>query len=90
MSAAGHDIDYILETMVGGNGYWQWYIVFLLWPIAMTSGFPWLLHLFTSFEPEHRCFVRGCEKEEQDHSNFWNVSFANFTFPKDYSSKKSL
>ena len=63
------DIDYIFENIVGGNSYWQWYTVLTLWPIAMASGFPWLLHLFTSYEPRV-LIILGCLLSENQISIF--------------------
>ena len=55
------DIDYILNNIVGGGGYWQWFMVFAMWPISIASFSPALLHMFTAYEPRHRCFVPGCD-----------------------------
>ena len=53
------DIDYILENFVGTNGLWQWWIIFLIYPIGIASGLPWLMHLFAAYEPDFRCFIPG-------------------------------
>ena len=80
------DIDYIFENVVGGNNFWQWYILFLLWPILTASVFPWLLHLFTSYEPKHRCFVPNCD----DLTSIFESDFTQFALPQSYKSAEML
>ena len=57
----GSDIDYIFENVVGGGGLWQSAIVIIMYPIVFASGFPLILHMFTAYAPEFRCFVPGCD-----------------------------
>ena len=57
------DIDFILTNIVGGGGRWQWFMVFAMWPITFAAGYPALLHMFTAYEPRHRCAVPGCDPE---------------------------
>ena len=84
------DIDYIFENIVGGGGLWQWYIVVVMYPIVFASGFPLILHMFTAFAPRHRCFVPGCDFENDDVKNASlndiDASFLNFALPREYSS----
>ncbi len=56
------DIDSILDDIVGGGGRWQWTKLLLLVPQNFTNGLPLLLHMFTAYSPEHRCFVEGCDQ----------------------------
>ncbi len=58
------DFDYILEHIVGGGGWWQWTRCLLLIPQYLTNGLPLLLHTFTAYTPQHRCFVPGCDNEK--------------------------
>ena len=85
----GQDIDFIFENIVGGNSYWQWGTVLTLWPIAMVSGFPWLLHLFTSYEPKHRCFIPNCDTKSESGVGF-NATYLEFALPKSYNSTELL
>lgn len=32
------DLDYILDDVVGGNGFWQWRTTFMLLPLAWVGG----------------------------------------------------
>ena len=71
------NLDHIFENVVGGNSKWQWTTVFLLWPIAFASSFPWLLHLFTSYEVKHRCFVPSCDTDFTE----YKADFTKFALP---------
>ena len=57
------DIDYVLTDIVGGGGRWQWFMVFAMWPITFAAGYPILIHMFTAYEPRHRCYIPGCDPE---------------------------
>ena len=72
-----NNLDHIFENVVGGNSRWQWFTVFLLWPIAFASSFPWLLHLFTSYEVKHRCYVPNCDTP----NTLFKEDFINFSLP---------
>ena len=55
------DFDFILDRVVGGGGRWQIRKSFFLVCTFVSGGLPLLLHLFTAYTPEHRCFVPGCD-----------------------------
>ena len=55
------DIDYILDTYVGGGNRWQWLTLMILCPTAWAAYYPVFLHIFAAFEPTHRCFVPSCD-----------------------------
>ena len=38
-------------------------MVFAMWPITFAAGYPILIHMFTAYEPRHRCYVPGCDPE---------------------------
>ena len=77
MTKMSTDLDHIFENVVGGNSKWQWFVVFMLWPIAFASAFPWLLHLFTSYEVKHRCYVPSCDSDQTKYL----ANFTAFTLP---------
>ena len=56
-----HDIDYVLEKIVGSGGWGQWIVMLACYPIGLCSGYPLLLHMFAAFEPSHRCFIPQCD-----------------------------
>ena len=38
-------------------------MVFAMWPITFAAGYPILIHMFTAYEPRHRCYIPGCDPE---------------------------
>lgn len=54
-------LDYILEHKVGGGGWWQWKTLLFSCPLYLASTLTLLIHLFTVFEPQHRCKIDQCE-----------------------------
>ena len=77
------DIDYIFENIVGGGGKWQWYIMLLTYPIMFASAPPCVLHLFTAFLPDYRCFVPNCE---ESNGTSFQADFLEFSVPREHSS----
>ena len=55
-------IDHILDRIVGGGGWGQWIIVIASYPVIYCS-MSLLMHMFTAFEPRHRCFVPICDRK---------------------------
>ena len=53
-------IDHILDKIVGGGGWGQWIIVIASYPVIYCS-MSLLMHMFTAFEPRHRCLVPLCD-----------------------------
>lgn len=82
----GSDIDYIFENVVGGGGLWQWAIVIIMYPIVFASGFPLILHMFTAYAPEFRCFVPGCDDPSMKNESIMDNTILDFALPKEYSS----
>ena len=58
---APRDLDYIMDEITGGGGWWQWKKALWLIPQYISSGLPLLLHMFAAYTPPHRCFVPGCD-----------------------------
>ena len=87
-SEEASDIDFIFENVVGGGGLWQWAIVIIMYPIVFASGFPLILHMFTAYAPEFRCFVPGCDDDTPMKNESISVDNAilDFALPKEYSS----
>lgn len=80
------DIDHILANIVGGAGKWQWTMVFAMWPITFAAGYPLLLHMFTAFAPRHRCFVPGCDND--NNNNDIDADFKTYALPQEYDSSE--
>lgn len=38
-------------------------MVFAMWPITFAAGYPILIHMFTAYEPRHRCYIPDCDPE---------------------------
>ena len=68
-SSAPKDLDYILDDLVGGGGRWQWTKMLFLIPVYVAMGTPLLLHMFTAYTPDHRCFVPGCDDINNNNNN---------------------
>ena len=49
----------------------------------------WLLHLFTSYEPKHRCFIPNCDTKSETGIEF-NATYLQFALPKSNSSTELL
>ena len=81
------DFDTILEKYVGGGGKWQWLRLFWLFPLHVTFGIPILLHLFTAYTPNHRCYIRGCDHTVNPE---FHAPFLEFSTPKDHASSTFL
>ena len=73
------DMDYILEEIVGGNGWWQWRTTFILFPLSWIGGYPLFMSIFAAYAPPHRCLIEGCETGL---GQGLNASFLEFTTPK--------
>ncbi len=86
--SATKDLDYILETMVGGGGRWQWRKALWLVPQYAANGIPLMLHMFTAYSPRHRCFVDACD--DKNGSNNIDAPFVSFAIPKDHASSNFL
>jgi hypothetical protein len=82
-SATTKEFDYILESIVGGSGRWQWQKVLLLIPgwIATGGAGSLLIQMFSAYTPPHRCYVDGCD--DQMELQEFKTEFLNFTVPKD-------
>ena len=75
------DIDFILDHYVGGGNRWQWLTLITLFPTAWASYYPLFIHVFTAFEPSHRCFVPSCDDVT---GVTMNASHTDFTIPKEH------
>ena len=87
-SAPPKDLDYILDNLVGGGGRWQWTKMMFLLPVYVAMGAPLLLHMFTAYTPDHRCFIPGCDNDGNNATTFAVGAFATekylkFALPKD-------
>ena len=63
LEEGNRSIDYILDKIVGGGGWGQWIIVIAFHPILYCSVMPLIIHLFTAFEPRHRCYIPMCDNQ---------------------------
>jgi hypothetical protein len=90
------DIDYILDTYVGGGNRWQWLILMILCPTAWAAYYPVFLHIFAAYEPTHRCFVPSCDdvtnasfsmaslRISDAIKSVMNATHTDFTIPKEH------
>ena len=53
-------------------------MVFAMWPITFAAGYPILIHMFTAYEPRHRCYVPGCDPEIGQGGTFYTELFQSF------------
>ncbi len=74
-----YDFDYILEHIVGSAGPWQYkqYLLLLLQNAA--GSFPFMLHLYAAYVPEHRCFVQICDQGSNNDS--FRADHVQFSIP---------
>ena len=68
-------IDHILDKIVGGGGWGQWIIVIASYPIIYCS-MSLLMHMFTAFEPRHRCYIPVCDNTTTQSVEDYYVEFA--------------
>ena len=54
-------LDHILSDYVGGCGRYQLFNTLLMTWVYQTSAVTLLLHVFTAYEPPHRCLIPECE-----------------------------
>lgn len=78
-------IDHILDKIVGGGGWGQWIIVIASYPVIYCS-MSLLMHMFTAFEPRHRCFVPICDNDSSKIQEPW----VHFAIPSNQDSKEML
>ncbi len=84
------DLDYILEHIVGGGGWWQWRLSIIMYPTLCAAGFPLFLDLFGAFLPKHRCLIPGCdpgdindpEKTFGTNSSIYDADYLSFSLPR--------
>ncbi len=75
------DFDFILDTYVGRGGPLQWRQFCLLLLQGAASTVPFYLHLFAAATPDHRCFVPGCDEEEDALSGAVREPWVDFAIP---------
>ena len=78
-------IDHILDKIVGGGGWGQWIIVIASYPIIYCS-MSLLMHMFTAFEPSHRCYIPACDNETSNVQALW----LDFAIPTNHTSNEML
>ena len=71
------DIDFILESIVGGNGLWQWKNVLILYPLLSVGGYPLFISIFAAYTPPHRCLIPVCDTP----NSVLDEPFMNFSAP---------
>ncbi len=79
--------DYILEDIVGGNGWWQWRTTIALFPLIWAGGIPLFLSVFAAYTPPHRCLVEQCDGPEAE--NVFNASYLRWAVPRGTSIKQT-
>ena len=86
------DIDYLLENVIGPAGLGQWIVVFAIFPIGFASGYALLIHMFSAYEPRHRCYIPSCD-DEGAHSldpNEFLPDWSSFTIPNNSATSEML
>ncbi len=75
------DLDSLLDRYVGRGGPQQWRQFALLLLQGLASTVPFYLHLFAAATPEHRCFVLGCDANNNNDTmhNRWT----EYAIPKE-------
>uniref|UniRef100_A0A0K2U4H5 Organic cation transporter 1like [Strongylocentrotus purpuratus] n=2 Tax=Lepeophtheirus salmonis TaxID=72036 RepID=A0A0K2U4H5_LEPSM len=76
-------MDYILGNMVGSQGRAQWKVVFLAFIADIAGGVPLLLHMFSAYEPDHRCSIPVC-------NDLNSTDWMEFAIPKNTKSSNFL
>ena len=74
------DIDYVLNNIVGGGGWGQWFVWILLVPIRCAGSLPMVLHIFGAYKPIHRCLVPICDSNTTL-NNIFSPSWINAAIP---------
>ena len=46
--------DRLFEESLGAAGVFQWSVFAMTWPFELATAFPIILHIFTTFIPDHR------------------------------------
>ena len=79
-------MDYILLKHCGGMGRWQVQNSFFVLLIYYASLYPLFITVFTTYAPDHRCYVKNCDLTNDTVLTDW----LSFAIPKDESSSVFL
>lgn len=80
-------LDYVLVTHGGGMGKWQIKNSFFVLLIYYGSMYPLFITVFTTYAPEHRCFIEECDQNE---TSIVNEPWISSAIPKQESSSNFL
>ncbi len=75
----------VIERFVGGCGRWQLRQFAVVAALGVAAMAPVLLHVFTSFAPEHRCKIPVCDDNDVD----FYAQHLSFTTPINNDSDKA-
>ena len=64
-------LDYILLTHCGGMGKWQLKNSIFVLLIYYSSLYPLFVTVFSTYAPEHRCYIEGCDIDNQTVNTDW-------------------
>ncbi len=79
-------LDYILMTHCGGMGKWQVKNSFFVLLVFFASLYPLFITVFTTYAPEHRCYIEQCDLDNQTVLTDW----LSFAIPRQESSSNFL
>lgn len=70
-----HDVDFILDELVGGGGWWQWKMILLSLPISWASLYALFITMYAAYSPPHRCYIPTCDSASSSINESW-IGFA--------------
>ena len=79
-------MDYILLHHCGGIGKWQWKKALFAVILFYSASYPLFITVFTTYAPNHRCFVEYCDATTNDTIE---ASWISLAIPKQDSSSSS-
>eukprot|EP00094_Tigriopus_californicus_P007746 TCALIF_07461-PA protein Name:"Similar to Slc22a12 Solute carrier family 22 member 12 (Mus musculus)" AED:0.90 eAED:1.00 QI:0/0/0/0.5/1/1/2/0/174 len=81
-----HDVDFILDELVGGGGWWQWKMTLMSLPIGWSSLYALFITMYAAYSPPHRCYIPACDSA----SSMINESWTGFALPSEHRSSNFL
>lgn len=89
LQAGVKDLDYILKHHVGLAGKGQWGITAALLFIIIATVPTLNIHIYSAYEPRHRCLVEICEGSEPE-DLLIDRDWVSFAIPQDYNGQEML
>ena len=80
-------MDYILLQHCGGIGKWQWIMAVFAVILFYSASYPLFITIFTTYAPNHRCFVDYCDTTND---TIIEPNWVSFAIPKESQSSSNF